>query len=125
MIRYEIEMLLGIKRIYDKAGITEGKRVLVDRLWPRGVKRSTSNIDVWLREVAPSTELREWFSHDPEKWEEFKERYRKELKGNKAFDELVKMAREGDITLIYSSKDETHNNAEVLQEEIQKALNRS
>ena len=125
MIRYEIEMLLGIKRIYDKAGITEGKRVLVDRLWPRGVKRSTSNIDVWLREVAPSTELREWFSHDPEKWEEFKERYRKELKGNKAFDELVKMAREGDITLIYSSKDETHNNAEVLQEEIQKALSRS
>jgi uncharacterized protein YeaO (DUF488 family) len=125
MIRYEIEMLLGIKRIYDKAGITEGKRVLVDRLWPRGVKRSTSNIDVWLKEVAPSTELREWFSHDPEKWEEFKERYRKELKGNKAFDELVKMAREGDITLIYSSKDETHNNAEVLQEEIQKALNRS
>ena len=125
MIRYEIEMLLGIKRIYDKAGITEGKRVLVDRLWPRGVKRSTSNIDVWLREVAPSTELREWFSHDPEKWEEFKERYRKELKSNKAFDELVKMAREGDITLIYSSKDETHNNAEVLQEEIQKALNRS
>lgn len=125
MIRYEIEMLLGIKRIYDKAGITEGKRVLVDRLWPRGVKRSTSNIDVWLKEVAPSTELREWFSHDPEKWEEFKERYRKELKGNKAFDELVKMAREGDITLIYSSKDETHNNAEVLQEEIQKALSRS
>ena len=125
MIRYEIEMLLGIKRIYDKAGITEGKRVLVDRLWPRGVKRSTSNIDVWLREVAPSTELREWFSHDPEKWEEFKERYRKELKGNKAFDELVKMAREGDITLIYSSKDEKHNNAEVLQEEIQKALSRS
>ena len=125
MIRYEIEMLLGIKRIYDKAGITEGKRVLVDRLWPRGVKRSTSNIDVWLKEVAPSTELREWFSHDPEKWEEFKERYRKELKGNKAFDELVKMAREGDITLIYSSKDEKHNNAEVLQEEIQKALSRS
>ncbi len=118
-------MLLGIKRIYDKAGITEGKRVLVDRLWPRGVKRSTSNIDVWLKDVAPSTELREWFSHDPEKWEEFKERYRKELKGSKAFEELVKMARESDITLIYSSKDEEHNNAEVLQEEIQKSLSHS
>ncbi len=107
-------MLLGIKRVYDKASISDGKRILIDRLWPRGVKKSTANIDFWLKDVAPSDELRKWFDHDPEKWEEFKRRYEDELKSNKAFEELKKLVHENDVTLIYAAKDEKYNNAQVL-----------
>jgi uncharacterized protein YeaO (DUF488 family) len=115
-------MLLGIKRIYEKADITDGKRILVERLWPRGVKKSTANINTWLKEVAPSTELRKWFSHDPEKWIEFQKRYIKELHSAKYFDELLNLAKVSDITLIFSSKDIEHNNAVVLYEELKKML---
>lgn len=108
------KLLLGIKRVYDKPSLSDGKRILVDRLWPRGVKKSTSNIDLWLKEVAPSNELRKWFSHDPEKWEDFKERYKKELKGNASLEELRKIINDTDVTLIYGAKDEKHNNALVL-----------
>jgi uncharacterized protein YeaO (DUF488 family) len=115
-------MLLGIKRIYDKASITDGRRILVDGIWPRGVRKSTANIDTWLKDVAPSKELRMWFSHDPDKWEEFRSKYKKELRGNKALDNLIDMVTKEDITLIYSSRDEEHNNALVLKEVIEERI---
>ena len=88
----------------------------MDRLWPRGVKKSTSNIDLWLKEVAPSDSLRKWFSHDPEKWEEFKDRYRKELDGTRPFLELIEMLKKTDVTFIYASADTEYNNAVALAE---------
>lgn len=115
-------LLLGIKRIYDKADVTDGQRVLVDRLWPRGVKKSTSNIDLWLKDVAPSNELRKWFSHDPTKWEEFKHKYKKEVEGTKAFLELVKIVRDSDVTFLFAAKDVEHNNAVALAEFIKEKV---
>lgn len=115
-------MLVGVRRIYEKRELTDGKRILVDRLWPRGVKKSTNNLDAWMKEIAPSNELRKWFSHDPAKWEEFKTRYRKELEGNRKFSELVEMAKKSDITLVYSAKDIEHNNAVALAEFVNEAL---
>lgn len=109
-------MLVGLKRIYDKPSITDGKRVFIDRLWPRGVKRSTANIDLWMKDIAPSDELRLWFNHEPKKWDGFQKRYRKELEGNKHLLELIAMIKSTDITLLYSSKDPDHNNAVVLVE---------
>ncbi len=113
-------MLIGIKRVYDKPAVSDGKRILVDRLWPRGVKKSTANVDLWLKEIAPSNELRKWFSHDPEKWEEFKKRYEKELVNNKTLGELRKIVNETDVTLIYGARDEKHNNALVLASALHK-----
>jgi uncharacterized protein YeaO (DUF488 family) len=109
-------VLVGIKRIYDKASITDGKRVFVDRLWPRGVKKSTANVDLWMKDIAPSNELRLWFDHDPKKWESFKARYVKELESNKHVSDLIKLAEKGDVTLLYAAKDTEHNNAVVLSE---------
>ncbi|MDE1851854.1 MAG: DUF488 domain-containing protein [Candidatus Micrarchaeota archaeon] len=114
--------LINIKRIFDKASITDGKRVLVDGLWPRGIRKSTANIDLWLKEVAPSKELRLWFSHDPKKWEQFRKRYAKELEENKAFESLLNMAKIGDITLLYATTDDEHNNAVVLLEMLNSKL---
>ncbi len=104
-------MLVVTKRIYERPSITDGKRILVDRLWPRGVKRSTANVDLWLKTVAPSDELRQWFHQFPNKWEDFKKKYKKELDGNKAFIELVHIISTNDVTLLYASKDDKHNNA--------------
>lgn len=115
-------MLLGVKRVYDRREITEGKCILVDRLWPRGVKKSTQNVDAWMKDVAPSNELRKWFSHEPSKWEEFKRRYKAELKGNNDFDELADMAKKIDITLVYSAKDIQYNNAVALAEFIKEKI---
>jgi len=111
--------MLSIKRIYDPASPDDGKRILIDRLWPRGVKKEDAKIDEWLRDIAPSDELRKWFAHDPKKWKEFKERYKKELK-DKDKDEILarlkKEMRQGDVTLLYSARDEEHNNAIALKE---------
>ena len=115
-------MLMGLKRVYEKRDLTDGRRIFVDRLWPRGVKKSTQNIDFWMKDVAPSTELRKWFAHDPEKWDEFKARYLEELKTNKKLDELVELVRTMDVTLVYSAKDTEHNNAVVLAEVIKEKL---
>ncbi len=109
-------MLIGIKRIYDKAEVTDGTRVLVDRLWPRGVKKSTAHIDKWVKEVAPSDELRTWFGHDPEKWDEFRKKYLKELESNDAVASLISFVSRNDVTLIYAARDTEHNNAVVLSE---------
>ena len=115
-------MLLGIKRIYEKAEVTDGKRILVDGLWPRGVRRSTANIDKWVKEVAPSKELRQWFSHDPAKWKSFESKYKKELESNKTLDSLVELAIKEDITLVYGSKDTERNNAVVLEEVLKERI---
>ena len=107
-------MTVALKRAYEAASNSDGTRVLVDRLWPRGVTKAKARIDVWLKDVAPSTQLRKWFGHDPDKWTEFQRRYRAELKGSEALAELRKLAREGHVTLVYGAKDEEHNDAVVL-----------
>lgn len=109
-------MSIMLKRVYEASSDHDGLRVLVDRLWPRGVKKDDGHFDIWLKEVAPSTELRQWFDHDLEKWPEFIRRYRAELKHNPALSELHKLTREGDVTLLYSAKDGMHNQALVLKQ---------
>jgi len=109
-------MAIFLKRAYDPPTASDGKRILVDRLWPRGLAKVKAKFDVWLKDVAPSTELRKWFGHDPAKWTEFQTRYHAELKGNPAFDELKKLAHQGNITLIYAARDQVHNEAVVLQQ---------
>ncbi len=109
--------MVRIKRIYDPPEPEDGRRVLIDRLWPRGMAKDEARIDEWLKEIAPSDELRQWFGHDPARWEEFASRYREELKGG---GELLKRlrteARKGTVTLLYAAKDTEHNNAVVLKE---------
>lgn len=109
-------MNVNLKRAYEVPAKTDGKRILVDRLWPRGVSKAKAAIDLWLKEVAPSTELRQWFAHDPDKWLEFKRRYRTELKGNPTLSELKALARQANITLVYAAKDQLHNEAIVLKQ---------
>lgn len=109
-------MSVMLKRVYDPPAKADGERVLVDRLWPRGLTKVKAKIDLWLKDVAPSTELRKWFGHDPEKWTEFKKRYRVELKNNPALSELQELSRQGDITLVYAAKDQLHNAAVVLKQ---------
>jgi uncharacterized protein YeaO (DUF488 family) len=113
-------MNVMLKRAYAPAAKADGKRVLVDRLWPRGMTKAKARIDLWLKEVAPSTELRQWFNHEADKWVEFQKRYRAELKGNAAFAELKALALQGDLTLVYSARDETQNQAVVLKQLIEK-----
>jgi uncharacterized protein YeaO (DUF488 family) len=106
-----------IKRVYELPDKHDGRRILVDRLWPRGLTKEKASIDLWLKEIAPSTELRKWFDHDPGRWEEFKERYLDELKGNSEQIRLLKQALDkGIVTLVYGAKDEEHNQAVVIQE---------
>ena len=105
-----------LRRAYESPSKNDGYRVLVDRLWPRGVAKIKAKIDLWLKEVAPSTELRQWFGHDPEKWTEFKRRYRAELKNNPAWTELQSLAQQKDLTLVYAAKDQLHNEAVVLKQ---------
>lgn len=109
-------MTIQIKRAYDSPVDTDGRRVLVDRLWPRGISKAEAKIDVWLKAVAPSTELRKWFGHDPDKWAEFQEKYEAELATNPALVELKDLASNGMLTLVYAAKDEKRNNAVVLQQ---------
>ena len=114
--------MIKIKRAYDKPSKEDGYRILVDRLWPRGVSKDEAKIDLWLKEISPSNELREWFSHDPKKWEGFKSKYRDELKEKaELIKELKKIEKEKKtITLLYSAKDEQHNNVIVLSEILKK-----
>lgn len=109
--------MVGIKRIYDPPAPEDGTRVLVDRLWPRGISKDEARIDEWLKEIAPSDELRKWFGHDPARWEEFRQRYRRELEANaELLDHLRKLAEAGTVILLFAAKDEEHNNAVVLEE---------
>ena len=109
-------MGISLKRAYEPPVKTDGMRILVDRLWPRGVTKSDASIDLWLKDLAPSTELRKWFGHDPKKWSEFQKRYRAELKGNPTLSELRTLTRHGNVTLVYAAKDELHNGALVLNQ---------
>lgn len=109
-------MSISLKRAYETAEKSDGTRVLVDRIWPRGVTKDEADIDLWAKDVAPSTQLRKWFGHDPEKWSEFQKKYRSELKGNPALSEIKKLTRKGHVTLIYAAKDELHNQALVLKQ---------
>jgi uncharacterized protein YeaO (DUF488 family) len=112
--------MVKIKRVYDHPEKGDGKRVLVDRLWPRGVKKADAGFDLWLKDIAPSDRLRKWFSHDPSKWQEFKERYRKELDtSQKMIEDLRKESRSGTVTLLFAAKDTERNNAVVLKEMIE------
>lgn len=110
-------MKIQLKRAYDPSSKDDGCRVLVDRIWPRGVRKDQARIDIWLKELAPSTALRKWFGHDPAKWKEFEKRYFAELDNRgPAVEELVKLAKRGHVTLVYAAKDEAHNNATALKE---------
>jgi uncharacterized protein YeaO (DUF488 family) len=112
-----IAMDISIKRAYEAPAQKDGFRILVDRLWPRGLTKAKADIDLWAKEVAPSTELRKWFNHDPDKWKEFQIRYRNELKNNEqALSQVREQAAKRRVTLIYGAKDERHNEAIVLQE---------
>lgn len=109
-------MPIHLQRAYEHEQ-RPGTRILVDRIWPRGVKKADLHLDDWRKSVAPSTELRKWFNHDPKNWEEFQKLYRAELKANPdAWQPLLQAAQEGDLVLIYGAKDEEHNQAVVLRE---------
>jgi uncharacterized protein YeaO (DUF488 family) len=111
--------MIKIKRAYVAPEKDDGTRILVDRLWPRGLTKRKAKIDLWLKDLAPSTELRKWFGHDPGKWNEFQVRYAGELKSKKAQLEILKQkVIEGPVTLIYGAKDELHNEAVVLQRKL-------
>jgi uncharacterized protein YeaO (DUF488 family) len=113
-------MEIKIKRAYESSNDTDGNRILVDRLWPRGISKEKSRIDFWPKELAPSTELRYWYDHDPKKWQEFKSRYFAELDGNlKLLNELLEYVRKGTVTFVYSSKERKLNNAVALKEYVE------
>ncbi|RVD31823.1 DUF488 domain-containing protein [Mesorhizobium sp. M4B.F.Ca.ET.017.02.2.1] len=106
-----------LKRAYESPAADDGTRVLIDRLWPRGVRKADAALDYWMKELAPSTELRKWFGHDPARWEEFRRRYAAEiLKHRDELDRLRDQIRAGPVTLVYSAHDEAHNDAVVLRE---------
>jgi uncharacterized protein YeaO (DUF488 family) len=108
--------MIHLKRVYEKPSRTDGSRILVDRLWPRGLTKERAAVKLWLKDVAPSTELRKWFGHDPAKWKEFQERYRKELREKKELlERLEQESEEHTVTLVYGARDEEHNEAQVLK----------
>lgn len=113
--------MIRLKRAYEEASAEDGERILVERLWPRGVSKEKAALDLWLKDAAPSAELRKWFGHDPEKWPEFEKRYWKELDGR---EEAVKLLREkakhGKVTLVYAAHDEAHNGALALKSYLEK-----
>src|SRR5579862_9155547 len=105
-----------LKRAYEPATAADGTRILIDRLWPRGVKKADAAIDQWVKDIAPSTALRKWFGHDPVRWQEFRRRYAKEVRAHsEQLDRLRTLARRGPITLVYSAQDEVHNDAVALR----------
>jgi uncharacterized protein YeaO (DUF488 family) len=118
--------MINIKRIYEQPSPGDGKRILIDRLWPRGLKKEDARIDEWMKEVAPGNELRKWFNHDPNKWGEFKKRFFSELRGKQdVVDGIISAARKGTVTLLFGSKEERFNNAVALKEYIDAKMNAS
>ena len=110
-------MRIKLKRVYEKPEDTDGVRILVERLWPRGLSKEKAKVDIWLKDAAPSTDLRKWFSHDPEKWEEFRKRYYSELENkHDVVKQLIDLKEKENITFVYASKEENHNNAVALKE---------
>ena len=118
-------MDIRMKRAQEPASVADGERVLIDRLWPRGVSRERARLDAWERDLAPSTELRKWFGHDPARFEEFRRRYVEELRGQRPrLTELRRRARAGPVTLVYAARDVEHNDAVVLAEVLRRGLPR-
>jgi uncharacterized protein YeaO (DUF488 family) len=114
-------MAIRVKRIYEKREEEDGFRILVDRLWPRGISKARAKINLWLRDAAPSTGLRKWFAHDPGKWSEFEKRYFKELEGRKKdVETIIRKSRTGNVTLLYGARDEQFNNAVALARYVEK-----
>lgn len=112
--------MFKLKRVYERPLKSDGQRILVERLWPRGVSKQQAKIDLWLKDLAPSTELRKWFGHDPLKWSKFQHKYKSELKLKKDLSlELKKLARKHPVTFVYAARDEEHNGALVLKEFIE------
>jgi uncharacterized protein YeaO (DUF488 family) len=106
-----------LKRAYEPPAADDGTRILIDRLWPRGVKKTNAAIDEWMKEIAPSGTLRKWFGHDPDRWQEFKRRYQSEIRHHpEQFELLRELAQKGPVTLVFSAHDEAHNNAVVLKD---------
>jgi uncharacterized protein YeaO (DUF488 family) len=119
---------IHLKRAYDPAAHSDGRRILDERLWPRGIRKADLVLDEWLKDVAPSTELRKWFGHDPERWIEFRKRYFDELKSSPAVDAvraLLASASKGTVTLVFSSHDLEHNNAAALKAYLERRMRRS
>lgn len=109
--------MIRLKRVYDAHEPGDGSRILVERLWPRGLSKKEAKIDLWLKELAPSTELRRWFGHDPGRWEQFQQRYWSELENaSEAVQEIRKLARQGTLTFLYAAHDQDHNSARALRE---------
>jgi uncharacterized protein YeaO (DUF488 family) len=109
--------MVKAKRVYEKPSKDDGKRILVDRLWPRGLSREAAAVDDWIKEIAPSNELRKWFGHDPARWPEFRKRYRAEIGSNQGLIEKLRVeSRKGTVTLLYAARDMERNNAVVLKE---------
>jgi uncharacterized protein YeaO (DUF488 family) len=119
------EPRVALKRAYEEADANDGTRVLVDRLWPRGLSKERARVDAWLKEVAPSDELRRWFGHDPDKFAEFRKRYEAELaseSGKEAMTRLRELVKRGHVTLLYAARDMEHNNAVVLRDVLMKSI---
>ncbi len=115
--------IVKVKRVYESIQRSDGSRFLVERFWPRGVKKEKLKLDAWLKDVAPSDDLRRWFGHDPVKWDTFQRRYRAELDANPdAWEILLEAARQGNVTLLYSARDTEHNNAVVLKTYLEEYL---
>jgi len=115
--------MLKIKRVYENAEASDGERFLVERLWPRGIRKEKLQMKAWLKEVSPSPGLRSWFAHDPAKWQEFQKRYRAELESNAdAWLPLLEAAKDGDVTLLYSTRDTEHNSALLLKSFLEKQV---
>ncbi|MGA7904160.1 MAG: DUF488 family protein [Terrimicrobiaceae bacterium] len=113
--------MIRLKRVYEEAARNDGYRVLVERLWPRGVSKEKANIRLWAKEIAPSAELRKWYGHNLARWEEFKKRYWRELKGKQeSLEEIRSRAREGTVTFVYAARDEEHNSAMALKDYLEK-----
>jgi uncharacterized protein YeaO (DUF488 family) len=112
---------IHLKRVYEEPSRSDGLRILVERLWPRGLSKQRAAVDVWLKQIAPSAELRRWFGHDPAKWAEFQKRYWAELEANpEAVNELRRKLRAGPVTFVYAARDERHNGALALKEYLQR-----
>ena len=117
--------MIAVKRAYEPASPRDGTRFLVERLWPRGVRKEALRVKAWLKDASPTTALRQWFAHDPAKWDEFRRRYRRELDAAPdAWQPIVAAARRGRVTLVYSAHDTEHNNAVALQQYVEERLRR-
>ena len=116
-------MIIQLKRVYEKPESTDGIRILVERLWPRGLSKEKAKVDIWLKEASPSTELRKWFDHDPSKWKEFKKLYYAELeKSHAALDPISNLPEKENITFVFASKEQEFNNAVALKEYVEELL---